>query len=53
MIQLADKINDFFQSISVDLPPVTPPTVNTVWVQDKYIISVEDTEKTVDADKTP
>ncbi len=38
MIQLADKINEFFQSLSVDLPPVTPPTVNTVLVNDKYII---------------
>ncbi len=45
MIQLADKINVFYQSISVYFPLITHPIVITVSVQDKYIISVEDTEK--------
>jgi hypothetical protein len=42
---LACQVNTFFLSISIDLPPITPPEPNPVPIPDKYIIRVEDVEK--------
>ena len=46
MNQLADEINEFFRSISEDLPPINPPAVSiSEPVLDQFIVSVDSVEK--------